>query len=303
MIYRHRPFSNPEPMPTDSAKERADQSPKLLRKWASLGADLVARRSRRVPTWDAATRLIEAAHPKLQADAKRLQTLLAESRRLLFPLEDPFDLDLGLHRWLEADREEAYSDWLEWVVRQANRADRVFKLFGLEFPAELPASQLVTVKRECCIPYGHIEQEGRLDLVIRLDPHAIIVVEIKKGDAEESDTAKQAGYKQWLDEQHQYPKGQRYSIFLAASANEEEYEQFKPLLWETVCIQMRRLAIELKQKQVAIAAMTLAFVAAVEQNLLGYSAPVIRRVCEAGTLRFNPRVVDYIGRFLGKEEV
>jgi hypothetical protein len=111
-----------------------------------MGADLALSRS--PPTWDAAQRLINAARPKLEQDAKLLKELLDQSRKLLDPLEDPFDLDFDLHRWLAIDREEAYSDWLAWVVRQAKTAERVFTLFGRELPPGLPASQEARVDRE-----------------------------------------------------------------------------------------------------------------------------------------------------------
>jgi hypothetical protein len=82
----------------------------LLRTWAQLGRELVAARRQPVPDWGAACKLVAAARKKLALDAKALERLLAESRKRLHPLEDPFDLDLGMHRWLDGEREEAYSD-------------------------------------------------------------------------------------------------------------------------------------------------------------------------------------------------
>jgi hypothetical protein len=148
-------------------------------------------------------------------------------------------------------------------------------------------------------PHGHAEHQGRLDIVIYFHPHAIIVIEIKKGDADKSDTGKHAGYNQWLGSQP-YAKDRRYSIFLAASAEEHEYEYFPYLGWDDLCIAMRRLAIEVKRERLVTAAMILAFVAAVEQNLLGFSGEVVRAVAERKAWSFNPRVVDHIARFVNK---
>jgi hypothetical protein len=215
----------------------------------------------------------------------------------LTPLEDPLEMDLGLHRWLQEEREEAYSDWLEWVVLQAGTSARVFKLFRLgDLPCGLPPSQEVDVKREDCIPAGHEDHEGRLDLVIRCGDRAIIVVEAKKGDADGADTSKQAGYMKWLEAQP-YPEERRFAILLARSLEDEEYEGFRAKRWDAVCIAMRELAIELnKEGRVATAAMVLAFVGAVEQNLLGFSLPPPR---EGGAPpRFNPRLVDHLTKFV-----
>ena len=158
------------------------------------------------------------------------------------------------------------------------------------------------MQRECCIPYGHIDHEGRLDLVIRFGTKAIIVVEVKKGDADESDTMKQTGYRRWLDDQP-YPKKQKHPVLLVVSAEEEVYQDFDVVSWGDVCIEMRRLAIDLKNEgRVAAAAMILAFVAAVEQNLLGFSARVVRDICKGRPVPFNPWVVDHVERFLKKLE-
>src|SRR5437879_2951646 len=90
----------------------------VLRSWASIADVVSVHRSTQVRDWEAANLIIDAVGPKLAAEAERLKALLIQSRRRLAPFDDPFDLDLGLHRWLDGEREEAYSDWLEWVVRQ-----------------------------------------------------------------------------------------------------------------------------------------------------------------------------------------
>ena len=193
-------------------------------------------------------------------------------------MEDPFDIDLGLHRWLKDEREEAYSDWLEWVVRQMPGPKQVFELFNLDPPKAVLECHEWEVQRECCVPHGHPDQEGRLDLVIRIGDTAIIVVEVKKGDAEGADTAKHAGYNLWIDEQN-YPH--KYAVLLAVSAEEEVYENFSFCSWATVCVEMRRLAIDICiNGRVMVAAMVLAFVAAVEQSILGFSRTVVQDICE-----------------------
>jgi hypothetical protein len=50
------------------------------------------------------------------------------------------------------------------------------------------------------------------------------------------------------------------------------------------------------------AAMVLAFVAAVEQNLLGFSAEFVRKICNRQVGFFSAKVVDYVESFVKKLE-
>ena len=265
-----------------------------------MGAELLTQRSRNVPNWDSVRRMIDVAREKLVGDRDRLRDLLDESRKRLAPLEDPFDVDLGLHRWLGAEREEAYSDWLEWVVRHMPGPKQVFALFGLAPPETVLQCKEWEVQREWCVPHGHPDHEGRLDLVIRFSDRAIIVVEVKKGDAGDADTTKQCGYGLWIDEQS-YPSKDR--VLLAASADEAVYDGFPFCSWANVCIEMRRCAVEFcKEGRVMVAAMVLAFVAAVEQNLLGFSPKLVQDVCKGHSALFNVTVVDHLEEFVRRME-
>lgn len=244
--------------------------------------------------------MIDAAREKLTGDRGRLQNLLDESRKRLAPLEDPFDVDLGLHRWLDGQREEAYSDWLEWVIKQMPGPKQVFELFNLDPPEAALECRKWDVVRELCVPHGHLDQEGRLDLVIRFADIAIIVVEVKKGDADGADTGKHCGYNAWIEEQSCRHK---YAVLLAVSAEERIYDNFYFCSWATVCIEMRRQAIHACQEQrLMAAAMILAFAAAVEQNLLGFSPRVVQDICRGHATLFNVEVVDHLERFIMKLE-
>ncbi len=270
---------------------------RLLRTWAVFGANLGDVRQR--VDWSAAAQMTRAVAPLLDMEAERLEKLLRASRKKLAPLDDPFDVDLGLHRWLEEEREEAYSDWLAWVVQQATTPGQIFRLFGLGSPPrDLLECQHPDVQRECCVPHGHIDQEGRLDIVIRFAHQAIIVVEVKKGAGEDADIGKHEGYKQSLN-QHSY--SYQRCLFLATSPEEEPHGDFTFISWADVCIEMRLLAFELKnERHYLTAAMVLAFVAAVEQNLLGFSASFIHKVRQGQVVFFNAKVVDHLESFLEK---
>ncbi len=259
--------------------------------WARLGAAIIESTVRRTAAWGSVTRMIEVVRQLMKAEAMRLQSLIESSSNKLNPLSEPFESDLGLHRWLGGEREEAYSDWLQWVLMQAQTPRRVYQLFGLQPPDELQAKELLDVKREYRVPEGHAEQEGRLDLVVSYGDKATLVIEIKKESADDSDTDKHSGYDKWVQQQ---PHRHKAAVLVAASAQRKNYVGFTFCSWEQVCIQMRLLSIELcKDNRVMQAAMVLAFAAAVEQNILRFSVHL------STTCRFiDPRVADFLERFL-----
>lgn len=95
----------------------------LLKRWATLGwwpgeGDLGV-------TWDAVHHLIRPAISYAAAQARQLQALVRRSEEMLHPLEEPLKMPFSLHRWLATDREEAYSDWLVWILEQLGPARRV----------------------------------------------------------------------------------------------------------------------------------------------------------------------------------
>jgi hypothetical protein len=139
-----------------------------------------------------------------------------------------------------------------------------------------------------------------LDLVITFDDQAIIVIEVKKGDAEGSDTEKHTGYNTWLEAR---PHTRKDRVFLAVTATAEEYRGFSFRSWANVCINMRNLAVQLcRSSQVSAAAMVVAFTAAVEQNLLGFSAELVRSIEAGRHVFFNPRIVDHMQQFVAGGE-
>jgi hypothetical protein len=239
---------------------------------AELGSKLSPRQLLSTASWDSARRMAAAAQLAFAANAEKVQSLLARSTEKLEPLADPLTTDFGLHRWLAGKREEAYSDWLQWVLQQTQTPSEVFRLLGVDPPEELQGwdAAAPTVGRELPVPAGHEGREGRLDLWVRCAGKALFVLEVKKGGADEADTQKQAGYMTWLDAQlEQY----KYPILIAADAEKDAYEGFRFLRWSELCIGLRRLARRRAyEKQVVVAAMTLALTGAIEQNLLGLSS-------------------------------
>lgn len=269
--------------------EALTQQSELLRRWAELGRQS-AHAPRQAPSWAPVQRIATAAVAFFARERQRVADLLNQSDQKFAPLTDPLSLDLGLHRWLAADREEAYSDWLAWAVQQLTNPRDVFNLFGVDAPPGCESWGAPEVVREHPVPAGHEDRSGRLDLVVRYAGRALLVVEVKLGSADDADTAKQDGYAKWIKAQ---PEPFRKSRLLATDAEELQSEgDFEFVPWEHVCQRFRRLALKhIAEKRASVAALTLAFVAAVEQNLLGLRAPT-------DSAFVNPRLAPYLSKWL-----
>lgn len=234
----------------------------VLRIWAALSEPAPV-------SWIPLASMIQVADAEARELESQLSDLVNQSDAGLraFSLCDPLLADAGLNRWLKREREEAYSDWLKWILDELGSAAGVLKILGIE-ESEIVASCRIGVfkiEREVPIP------DRRLDLLLTLGDSVMIIVEVKKYSAETADTAKQAPYYEWLEKQK---FRQRKGVLLVAEAAEENYENFSRLLWADVCIRLRRLLPGLSTRVgVVKTAMFVAFVGAVETNLLNFAVP------------------------------
>jgi hypothetical protein len=191
-----------------------------------------------------------------------------------------------------------------WIVEQLRTPAYVFRLFGIDDPDGIAWCQQtpVTVQSEVAVPQGHDEQSGRLDLVIRAAEKALIVVEVKMSHAEEADTGKQRGYMQWITEQ---PEPRKHAILLVVEAAQEEYEGFTPWRWASLCTVLRQIAQTLcrEPQRVVLAAMILAFVGAVEQNVLAFSTSLLHRIYSGQAVQVPSEIGDHIETSLQKKGV
>ena len=249
----------------------------LLRRWATLGRSV----SGYAPAvdWTPASEMISAAERDAAASQRILDDLLATSSRRKFPrLGDPLDVDFGAHRWLRDSREEAWSDWLAWILQLNRDTRQVLKLFGLK-------PTLVTAG--CCeIERERSTQNGRLDLVLHFGD-ATLVVEVKK--ASEVGDDQLSRYDAWL-------KKASSSLGLVLLAIDEPEnlttKGWRFCSWESVSTGLRTWAVAwLRQGRVIEAALVLAFCGAVEQNLLGFGS------------RLNaPKAARYLETWLGQDK-
>jgi len=201
-----------------------------------------------------------------KSDAKRaeddLRTLLKESASRFFPrLGDPLDpsLDFGTHRWLKLGREEAYSDWLAWIMERQKQAGDILALF--EIPPKPTLLRTATVEREVSTP------KGRLDLLIRLGAKSTLVVEVKTDSYPNADQLNR--YLSWVRHQPG-PLG----VILLAREEPDDLPKDKDIQfcsWQRVAEVLRDWSsVWLREGKGIEAALTLAFCGAVEQNILGF---------------------------------
>jgi hypothetical protein len=222
--------------------------------------------------------MVQAGFRDSSIAQRELRELFDRSDRLLAPIGDPLRADLGLHRWLRKDREEAYSDWFEWVLQHLESKDLV-EIFRIQPDdvAQFCRENPFRTRREQIIP------EGRLDIVIAFGRDvathptctgdAVLVIEVKVTTADEAETDKQSGYREWLE-----ALGCRYMpqpVLVAVGAEHEAYEGgFISVPWPAICVTLRRMLPRLHRRLgVLKTAMIAAFVGAVESNLLHLTMP------------------------------
>ena len=233
-----------------------------------------------------------------RAEGERLAQIYKDSKLRLFPLSDPLDVQFHLHRQLSSSREEVYSDWLQWVLERV--ADSDARLIGriLGSPnRELFANSRkpITFDREVRIEHGHYDQTGRLDLVVSQGPVRLAVIEVKTREYSDSDLEKHRGYRDSIV----VSSPETELIFLSVSPPDSDPGGFRFLSWADVCVTLREIAPRLlAPRHILATALILAFVGAVEQNLLGFISPEATLV----PLGKVPRMVDHLTK-AGRTEV
>jgi hypothetical protein len=230
--------------------------------------------SRIKPGWDPGISLVESLRVAQAPYREELKQLLSRSLKLLRPLGEPLLVDNPLTGILKDAREEIYSDLLAWSLRQLE-TPQVLSVLGINLPNPVSTSK-VEVLREHPVPVGHPGSAGRLDIRISAGLELIADVEVKLGQAEASDLEKQAGYAQF---------GASHPILIASAGARDIYPgKYRLRKWADVCISFREAGRELlangqsDTRKVMHAGLILAFVAAVEENLLGVPGPLLRAV-------------------------
>jgi hypothetical protein len=268
-------------------------NPEILKRWGSIGKDITQGRQPSVD-WLAVKRMVCATKPLLDANREDAKRLLEQSNFYLDPFTDPIEMDFGLHRWLEGDREEAYSDWLAWIVGQLRTPERIIKLLlGEDSTTLMPKCKGELVVRRENSRNG-MECTRRTDLEIIFGNQNAIVVEVKMIDAGDVDP------KQLRDLVNYTPEFAHHLLLAPSGGAKTDLGKFKLLLWQDLCIRLRQIVPELSSENITAAAMTLAFVGAVEQNLLGLPRGLKNRL-QQGQL-VNTATLDYLKTCPRKEK-
>lgn len=263
-----------------------------ITKWQDLRGFVTAcelldtRAPRRIPGWVAATKLARDFRIMSQAVREPLAVAYDRSKKSLFPLSDPLDARFPLHRQLSSDREEVYSDWLQWVLQQFSDPQSLGRILGSPNLAQLAnPDEPVIVDREITVEHGYAGQAGRLDLVLRQQSRRLIVVEVKTRAYAGADLEKHVGYTESID------SPETEFIFLAVNPPDTGLQGFRFVSWAEVCVALRAIArSRLGPNHILSTALVLAFVGAVEQNLLGFVSP------ESASLPIAkaPRMLDHL---------
>lgn len=250
-----------------------EEASKTLRLWAMHGEAVLIAQSKQPVDWAPVQAFIKAVQPVLKLEQERLSDLLDKSKKILRPFDDPLRINLGAHRWLKSEREEAYSDWLGWIVEQIETSSLIFPVFGLQ---DKESSKLypgaATAGREKSIPGT---DSGRTDLELRFDENEAILVEVKNVDI---DSIPKEQLKEQLEKYANALPKFKHRVLLAPSGQQASYAaNFKLRRWQDVCMELRRIVpILCKDSRMIQAAMILAFVGAVEQNLLDFPGDLDR---------------------------
>jgi len=270
----------------------------VLGQWAEWGRACSSSRQSR-PDWSAVDSLIEAAKPRLMEDSRALRELLQRSSdRLKFT--DPLLCDLGLHRWLARDREEAYSDWLAWVLEQLRDAAAVLRVLGVQSPQlQSLGSEGYRVEREVYLKEGAPGYEGRIDLLIRFGKpeRCLLGVEVKTWD---ESYEKQRAYLASLRARCPDAVGVLVAIPEVPEVSRCEFQLRR---WRDVALALRReVAISVRSHGPdIIPAMMCGFVAAIEQNLLELGNTAARRASKLQPIWLSPQLKSYLLEALKEE--
>ena len=215
-------------------------------------------------TWSSAhhlAALLNAYGDRLQSSYR---TLLMCCDQFFAPLSDPLRCDLGLHAWLAPEREESYSKWLNWTLKQFAECGTLGEILDLPIPSVSDTSG-IRLLNELTIRSRDRKRSGRIDIAVCWHGDVSAILEIKTKSFTAEALEKHLLYCESPDVP---PEAAR--IFIAQSADGLDLRGFRLLDWHEVCVRLRRRVQRVAQEKGPLpAAMVIAFIAAVEQNLLG----------------------------------
>jgi hypothetical protein len=184
-------------------------------------------------------------------------------------------------------------------VEQIETPARVYRVFGLDPPQSSNDDRAISVTRESRVEEGHEGRSGRIDLIIKFGEKIAIVVEVKTTDADSAATEKNIGYRKSIS--RECPEAQ--FRLLATCGEKEVYDEFKLVTWGDICSALRSMAKTLcGENSILLAAMVLAFVGAVEENLLAFPAKKLQDLMRGSPVQVTAAIGNHIEQWLKNDE-
>jgi hypothetical protein len=137
------------------------------------------------------------------------------------------------------------------------------------------------------------KRSGRIDIAVWQGKVCLAILEIKTKRFTDDDLEKHLLYRESPDVPSEAAK-----IFIAENSAGVDLRGFRPLNWQEVCFRLRRRVQHVAQNRGLVpGSMVIAFIAAVEQNILG-----VRPF--TGQNHYDiPVVVAYLGEFLKEDRI
>lgn len=233
-----------------------------LQTWSGFRVDA----RRRCFSWDSADVLIGSADALNRYAQDHLDEALAISNRELMPLTDPLNLNLGSHRWLSAEREESYSDWLAWILQGMSDGADILSLFSPRDRATRETVGIVeSVRRESW------SDHGRTDIEVSLGNRGFLLIEVKVRNTDTELSSQLERYAKKVADLHVEDP---VLVLIGTETPEPSLKLFGFTFtgWDVLCRRLRQYANRVKESELLRSAAILIFCGAVEQNLLGLSA-------------------------------
>ncbi len=196
---------------------------------------------------------------------------------------DPFSLPITLHRRFQGLDENAYSDWLAWVLQVLCKEKAVAdpiklceRLFGGELNTEVFNDyEEPDIQRET--PIQHDEKSRRTDLLVSFMKKGLLWhVEVKATSAEAGNLEAHEDYVKILRDKYFSGFDERNirHILLVTNSVHKSYPSgnvnydFKALLWADLCQRLRQIVLD-TDMPILSASIAMLFCGLVEQQLLG----------------------------------
>jgi hypothetical protein len=252
----------------------------------------------RTISWEAARDIVNAYSYVSEFEKERLQQALNKSCSHLAPLQDPLLTDFAAHRWLVHAREEAYSDWLSWILLQTALPTLIIDIIlGKQIPGlSIDSDDVVTINRE----YGVADEFGitrRTDIEVIVGNRKVALVEVKKTMANVVDPEQ-------LISLAKHRTGFDGYVLLARDSGgiSQLPRPFILRTWKDACLAIRRVVSNKGIPNFSSAALTLAFVGTVEQNLLDIPGSLANHLKTHHTVSsvLRQKVEDYLNGYFNE---